>query len=108
MSELQKMIFLNAFWLALVASFGSYKSIVLLGSYNNGSKLGEEITVAYTEEQINLNFRELYLKCLIMVLLLSFCLSTYWLLYFVNPAQKIKSKTFISIVITTDGFNSEG
>jgi len=104
MSELQKMIFLNAFWLALVASFGSYKSIELLRSSSvqfNSSELGTEISLTISNEQINLNFRALYLKCLILVLLLSFCMSTYWLLYFLNPAQKIKSKTFISIMITT-------
>lgn len=95
-------IFLNAFWLALVASFGSYKSIELLGSFNS-TELDAEIKVTLSDERINLNFRKLYLQCLILVLLLSFCMSTYWLLYFLNPAQKIKSKTFISIMITTDG-----
>ncbi|CBY37417.1 unnamed protein product [Oikopleura dioica] len=109
MSELQKMIFLNAFWLALVASFGSYKSIELLRSSSiklNSTELDAEITVTFSDERINLNFRTLYLKCLVLVLLLSFCMSTYWLLYFLNPAQKIKSKTFISIMITTNGIAS--
>lgn len=99
-------IFLNAFWLALVASFGSYKSIELLRSSSiklNSTELDAEITVTFSDERINLNFRTLYLKCLVLVLLLSFCMSTYWLLYFLNPAQKIKSKTFISIMITTNG-----